>query len=233
MKGSQFLEYMIPLIDVLKETGGSGPTSEIIDEVIEKMQISEEDAEKTISSGASRVRNRIQWARLYLVKAGLMDSSKRGIWNLTEKGFDTILDEEKVYDLFVKVRDSYKLEQKSKTISQSKVKEIDDIIVDDEVHGEFLLNKLKILSPTGFEKICKRLLTEIGIHDVTITGKPNDKGVDGTGIIKINDVVGFNIIFQFKRYKDAVPPNHVRDFRGTMQGRADKGVIITTGRFTN
>jgi len=51
-------------------------------------------------------------------------------------------------------------------------------------------------------------------------------------VIKVNDVVGFNVIFQCKRYKDAVVPHHVRDFRGTMQGRADKGMIITTGRFT-
>lgn len=68
---------------------------------------------------------------------------------------------------------------------------------------------------------------------MVITGKPNDQGIDGTGIIRINDVLGFNIIFQFKRYNDAVSPHHIRDFRRTMQDRADKGVIITTGRFTS
>jgi restriction system protein len=76
------------------------------------------------------------------------------------------------------------------------------------------------------------LLSEVGIHDVQITGGSSDQGIDGTGVIKVNEVVGFNIIFQCKRYKDAVVPHHVRDFRGTMQGRADKGIIITTGRFT-
>jgi len=114
MKGSQFLKFVIPLVDVLKENGGSGSTSEIIDSVINKMKISESEVEETISSGDSRVRNRIQWARLYLVKAGLMDSTKRGIWSLTEKGNNSILDEDSVYQLFVKVRDSYTLEKKTK-----------------------------------------------------------------------------------------------------------------------
>ncbi|MDH5786427.1 MAG: restriction endonuclease, partial [Chromatiales bacterium] len=111
--------------------------------------------------------------------------------------------------------------------------DIDDTVVDDEAHGEVLLSILKNLSPSGFEKLCKRLLTEVGVHDVQITGGSGDQGVDGTGVIKVNDVVSFNIIFQCKRYKDAVVPHHVRDFRGTMQGRADKGIIITTGRFTS
>jgi restriction system protein len=101
-----------------------------------------------------------------------------------------------------------------------------------KAHGEEVLSIIKKLSPSGFEKLCKRLLTEVGVHDVQITGGSGDQGVDGTGVIKVNDVVGFNIIFQCKRYKDAVVPHHVRDFRGTMQGRADKGIIITTGRFT-
>ena len=95
-----------------------------------------------------------------------------------------------------------------------------------------LLNILKNLKPDGFEKISKRLLTEIKIHDIVITGRSGDQGIDGIGVIKLNDVVNFNIVFQCKRYKEVVSPHHVRDFRGAMQGRADKGLIITTGRFT-
>lgn len=80
--------------------------------------------------------------------------------------------------------------------------------------------------------MCKRLLTEIGIHDIVITGGSGDQGIDGLGLVKLNDVVSLNIVFQCKRYKDAVVPHHVRDFRGAMQGRGEKGLIITTGRFT-
>ncbi len=106
-------------------------------------------------------------------------------------------------------------------------------MVEDEEHSIALLNILKNLKSDGFEKICKRLLTEIKIHDIVITGRSGDQGIDGIGVIKLNDVVNFNIVFQCKKYKEAVSPHHVRDFRGAMQGRADKGLIITTGRFTH
>jgi restriction system protein len=231
MKGPQFLKYLRPLVEVLRNIGGSGSTADVIDQVIEYMKIPEGEVEITIASGASRVRNQIEWARMYLVKADLMDSSRRGIWQLTEKGFESDLSDDTIYAIFKKVQE----------ISQNKLKDkpkktptdIDETLVEDEAHSEEILNILKKLIPSGFEKLCKRLLTEVGVHDVQITGGSGDQGIDGTGVIKVNDVVGFNIIFQCKRYKDSVVPHHVRDFRGTMQGRADKGIIITTGRFTS
>jgi restriction system protein len=231
MKGPQFLNYMMPLIEVLRESGGSGTASDMIDKVIERMKIPDEIVEETIPSGGSRVRNQIQWARMYLVKADLMNSEQRGIWKLTEKGFETPLNEESIYFLFKKIQATFQKDKKGKTIQEESYNE--DTLVEDEAHGEAILRILKKLSPSGFEKLSKRLLTELGFHDVSIVGGSGDQGVDGTGVIKVNEVVGFNIIFQCKRYKEAVSPHHVRDFRGTMQGRADKGIIITTGRFTS
>jgi restriction system protein len=230
MKGARFLVYLRPLVEVLRNTGGSGSTADVIDQVIEYMKIPEGEVAKTIASGVSRVRNQIEWARMYLVKADLMDSSQRGVWKLTEKGYEADLSDDSIYEIFRKVQ---KISQKPKeTKGEEESTEIDETIVDDEAHGETILSILKNLSPGGFEKLCKRLLTEVGVHDVQIKGGTGDQGIDGTGVIKVNDVVGFNIIFQCKRYRDAVVPHHVRDFRGTMQGRADKGIIITTGRFT-
>ncbi|BBL56640.1 restriction endonuclease [Methylomonas koyamae] len=231
MKGPHFLNYVRPLVEVLRNIGGSGATADVIDQVISYMKIPDSVVEETISSGASRVRNQIQWARMYLVKADLMDSSQRGVWKLTEKGYETEITEESVYALFKKVQGSFVEEPKKQ--ESVPVEEAEEEIVADEAHGEALLSILKNLSPAGFEKICKRLLSEVGIHDVQITGGSGDQGIDGTGVIKVNEVVGFTIIFQCKRYKDSVVPHHVRDFRGTMQGRADKGIIITTGRFTS
>ena len=230
MKRPRFLIYLRPLVEVLRNIGGSGTTADVIDQVIEYMKIPEGEVAKTIASGVSRVRNQIEWARLYLVKADLMDSSQRGVWKLTEKGYEAVLSDDSIYEIFKKVQ---KISQKTKEPkNQEELTEIDETIVDDEAHGETILSILKSLSSGGFEKLCKRLLTEVGVHDVQITGGTGDQGIDGTGVVKVNDVVGFNIIFQCKRYKDAVAPHHVRDFRGTMQGRADKGIIITTGRFT-
>lgn len=231
MKGPHFLNYIKPLVEVLRNTGGSGATADVIDQVISYMKIPDSILEETISSGASRVRNQIQWARMYLVKADLMDSSQRGVWKLTEKGYEADITEKSVYALFKKVQGISAEEPKKK--ESAPAEETEEEIVTDEAHGEALLKLLKNLSPAGFERLCKRLLSEVGIHDVQITGGAGDQGIDGTGVIKVNEVVGFTVIFQCKRYKDSVVPHHVRDFRGTMQGRADKGIIITTGRFTS
>lgn len=231
MKGPKFLGYVIPLVEVLRESGGSGSAGDMIDRVIEKMEIPDSVVEETISSGTSRVRNGIQWARTYLVKADLISSEERGVWKLTEKGFDSDLNDEAVYSLFKSAQSAFQKDKKNKT-SKSK-EETEDILVEDEAHSAALLDILTGLSPSGFEILCKRLLTELGFHEIEITGKSGDQGIDGTGILRVNEVVGFNIIFQCKRYKESVSPHHVRDFRGTMQGRADKGIIITTGRFTS
>jgi restriction system protein len=230
MKGPKFLIYVRPLVEVLRELGGSGTTADVIDSVIDYMKIPESEVEEPIPSGASRVRNRIQWARMYLVNADLMDSSERGVWKLTEKGYEASLSDEKIYELFKKVHKTFQSPKKNK--NGPLAEENEEQLVEDVAHGEALLDILKNLSPEGFEKICKRLLTEVGIHDVQVTGKTGDMGIDGTGVIKVNEVVGFNVIFQCKKFKDAVAPHHVRDFRGTMQGRAEKGIFITTGRFT-
>ncbi len=236
MKGPNFLKYFKPLIETLKENGGAGKTSEIVDAVISKMNIPENELEVTLSSGAFKVRNSIQFARLYLVKADLMDSTQRGLWKLTEKGFNTQLNDEKVYMIFKEVQEGLSQgtnkKEKNEKVKQPLKQDFENEEVEDESHGTTLLNVLKELSPGGFEKICKRLLIEIGLENVQITGNPNDQGIDGTGIIKINEVINFTVIFQCKRYKETVSPSYIRDFRGTMQGRADKAIFITTGRFT-
>lgn len=151
-------------------------------------------------------------------------------WQLTQEGFDKKLSQDEVYNLFRTVHK--KFETPTRKLNTNKEEDLDNEIVEDEEHSVVLLNLLKKLKPEGFEKICKRLLTEIGLHDLTITGRSGDQGIDGIGLIKLNDVVNFNIVFQCKKYREAVSPHHVRDFRGAMQGRADKGLIITTGRFT-
>jgi restriction system protein len=231
MKGSQFIKYLNPVLHVLRNNGGIGAASEIIDAVIEHLKIPEAEVDQTIPSGQSRVRNQIQWARYYLTKAGLMDSPKNGVWRLTQEGNQTSLTTDQAKALVQRIAKEYHDSRKAKE-SSAPVKNEDVAIVEDEEHSEDLLDILKVMSPKGFERICKRLLTEIGIHDIQITGGAGDQGIDGIGRIRLNDVVNFNIVFQCKRYKETVSPALVRDFRGSMQGRAEKGLILTTGRFT-
>ena len=98
------------------------------------------------------------------------------------------------------------------------------------LHGRELLSTIKEISPAAFERLCQRFLRELGFGNVEVTGKPNDGGIDGKGILRLGNILSFHVVFQAKRYKETVSPNVVRDFRGSMSANVDKGLIITTGR---
>lgn len=94
-----------------------------------------------------------------------------------------------------------------------------------------LMAQLLALDPSAFERLCQRLLREAGFSKVEVTGKTGDGGIDGTGVLRMN-LLSFQVIFQCKRWQGSVGSSTVRDFRGAMVGRADKGLILTTGTFT-
>ena len=233
MKGPQFLIYVNPILTSLKDMGGAGFTAEVIDKVIELLAIPDSEVEITIPSGQSRIRNRIQWARLYLVKAGYIDGSTIGTWTLTEKGWSSQLNDDQVFELYSSVHSTFMVKPSSTKKESAKEKqEEEDAVIAEENHSGDLLSILHSLSPTGFERICKRLLTACGFQNVQVTGKVGDNGIDGIGLLEINYLVSFKVLFQCKRFKESVGAPMIRDFRGAMGGRADKGIIITTGYFT-
>jgi restriction system protein len=96
---------------------------------------------------------------------------------------------------------------------------------------EQLLDVLLSIEPDAFERLCQRLLRESGFTKVEITGRTGDGGIDGVGVLRMN-LLSFHVLFQCKRWRDSVSSPVVRNFRGAMVGRADKGLIITTGTFT-
>lgn len=237
-KGPQFTRFLKPIIEILRESGGSGTSSEVADKVIERMKISDQEQSVILKSGQSRVYNQVHWARMYLVNGGLVDSSKRGVWTLTEEGSKTNLGQFDSLAFFKRVHELHKKHTAKNDEKTEPGLSQDTGITDeqpDESDGEKttdLLKVLKSLSPAGFERLCQRLLRENGFEQVTVTGKSGDGGIDGIGILKVNKFVSFTVLFQCKRYAGAVTPSQVRDFRGAMEGRADKGIIITTGVFT-
>ena len=88
------------------------------------------------------------------------------------------------------------------------------------------------VAPAAFERLVQRLLRESGFTQVEVTGRIGDGGIDGRGIARIHGFMSFHVLFQCKRYKGSVPSSEIRDFRGAMVGRADKGLFITTGTFS-
>lgn len=232
-KGPDFTKYFKPIIDVLKELGGSGNPAEVTDLIIQKYNISEAELELKNKNGGSTVKNRIAWARFYLAKGGAIDSSKHGIWTLkpNHPEFKTSDEAGEFFNQIHKQFDRKPESNKNKPIEAGIDNEIEEK-VEDENNREQLLEILKSLSPSGFERLCQRLLRESGFSQVKVTGKSGDGGIDGFGVLEINPLMSFKVLFQAKRYKDVVSSDKVRDFRGAMSGRADKGIIITTGRFT-
>jgi len=238
LKVPQHFRYIIPIVEVLTELGGSGRAGEVVDLVVDKLNIPDDELNETISSGQSRVKNQIQWARFMLVKAGYLDSSTRGVWTLTEKGLKSDLNDTDLVELYEqrkKMEKEYRQQRKQEQqevgpdIPIGELDEIDDIQVD---YRSTLLNTLKNLPPEGFERICQRLLRESGFEQVKVTGRAGDGGIDGIGLLQVNPFVSFKVLFQCKRFKESVGSPVVRDFRGAMMGRADKGIILTTGTFS-
>lgn len=230
-KGPQFIRFFQPIIDALIALGDSGRPEEVEEYIAERLGLSEEERNEQISSGQSKFSNKVGRARFYLAKAGLIDSSTRGVWSLTEKGRNTSLTPEQALTLFNQIHKPFVVERK-KSKTEKGIE--DEISISEEIdHRSSLLNVLLNLPAEGFERLCQRLLRESGFEKVHITGKSGDGGLDGIGVLQMNPFVSFKVLFQCKRYSGSVGASQVRDFRGAMMGRADKGIILTTGTFTS
>ena len=109
---------------------------------------------------------------------------------------------------------------------------MDDTSDENPAWRETLISTLNEMTPDAFERLGMRLLRESGFIEVEVTGRLGDGGIDGNGIIRTAGLISFPVLFQCKRYSGSVGAGSVRDFRGAMVGRADKGLILTTGSFT-
>jgi restriction system protein len=168
-----------------------------------------------------------------MTKADLIDSSKRGVWALTEKGRAIGLTPEVVARLFKEVHANFPTKQdRPPALDEETETPPPTGSEEGSLNQPTLLDTLKSLTPDGFERIAQRLLRESGFERVVVTGRSGDGGIDGHGILQVNPFVSFKVLFQCKRYSGTVSASQVRDFRGAMMGRADKGIIITTGTFT-
>jgi restriction system protein len=233
-EGAQFVRYFGPLLDALRQLGGSGTPDEVVDRIAADLKIPDELQNELMASGEPRYRNQVAWARFYLVREGLLDPSKRGIWSLTDVGRATHLKPEQSRQIFFKWSKFFQEQRRAKATPEEPVAEPLAAENEDPEGGyrDEVLKLLLDLPPSGFERLAQRLLREAGFTKVEVTGKSGDGGIDGYGTLQINPLVSFKVLFQCKRYAKAVSPSHVRDFRGAMAGRADKGIIITTGTFT-
>lgn len=115
---------------------------------------------------------------------------------------------------------------------EAEVTHIEEPVDSDRVWQDELLDLLKKMDPAAFERLTQRLLREAGFRNVKVLGRSGDGGIDGVGVYRVS-LVSFPTYFQCKRYQGAVPAKEVRDFRGALAGRGDKGLLVTTGTFTS
>lgn len=221
-------DFMLPTLKALAALGGSASIDEIRDRVATDMTLTQEQLDLTyLASGAAIAADRMSWARSRMKPAKLIESAGRGIWVLTDLGREaTGWSSAKVKKASA---DAYRALAADRKGEPTAPEPSSDSTEPDWTDA--LLTALRTIEPSAFERLCQRLLRESGFVKVEITGKSGDGGIDGVGVLRMN-LISFQVLFQCKRYAGSVGAGTVRDFRGAMQGRADKGLIITTGTFT-
>lgn len=228
----KYHELMRPTLIALGKIGGSASLNEINDAVIELIGLSAAAVEIQYDSGAGAViPDRLSWARSHLKAAGFLASGGRGVWLLTDEGRQAAeWPEDKLKRTVAQaVKDQQDARKKSEPVDD----ELPQGNPDKELMDwrDQLLVTLRAMDPSAFERLCQRLLRESGFVKVEVTGRSGDGGIDGTGILQLS-LMSFHVLFQCKRYQGSVGSGAVRDFRGAMMGRTDKGLIITTGTFS-
>lgn len=227
----QFHALFEPTLSALKALGGSGSVDEIAAKVLDSLDVSQEVLDRLHNPGQgnqTEIEYRLAWARTYLKKCGFIDNSTRGVWTLTEKA-------ERLDDF--KPDEIVRLVRERSAHNNNNKKEEDDLEAEPEVQDAEWRSQLfrlltRELSPAAFERLIQRLLRESGFIQVEVTGRTGDGGIDGKGIAKIHGLMSFHVVFQCKRWQGVVSSGQIRDFRGAMIGRADKGLFITTGTYS-
>ena len=227
-------DFLEPILATLHELGGSASTGELKNKVIENMRLPPAALQVPAGQG-NKARLEVGFSISRLKQLGFIDNSERGVWSLTNKGWRTQhVDPKEIERLVRQQREARKQAQTEKEAALTEKVENSAEDPADEAASwrEDLLDTLQNIPPDAFERLCQRLLRESGFTEVVVTGKSGDGGIDGHGIIRLAGLISFPVLFQCKRYSGSVSPSAVRDFRGAMMGRAEKGVILTTGGFT-
>lgn len=225
----KFDELMNPTLQALKRLGGSASIDELVPEIVKFLNLPQEVAELPHgSTGRTELEYRAAWARTYLRNAGYLDNSERGVWALTPKGTQT----ESVDGRQIAREFALQWQAARAGTEAAGAPRVTDDTEPPATWQDKLLSILQAMDPTAFERLCQRILRESGFIEVEVTRRSGDGGIDGHGTIRLGGLISFNVLFQSKRYKGNIGPDTVRDFRGAMVGRADKGVLISTGGFT-
>ncbi|MCY3779443.1 MAG: restriction endonuclease [Chloroflexi bacterium] len=231
------IELFNPTLQALHSLGGSGTNMEIHDEVVSILGLADEQVQLLHDAGKSQkteIAYRLSWTRTWLKRYGILENPTTGVWALTTNGQKT----RKLDPAKVEKRIARKERERKSWIGRSQYgDEVEAAAVSAEFDAaeqwrETLYNTIVQMEPDAFERLVQRVLRESGFDHVEVTGRMGDGGIDGVGVFRIGGFLSFRVLFQCKRWKSPVGARSVRDFRGAMTGRTDKGLIVTTGNFS-
>lgn len=212
----------------LHALGGSGKNDEINKKAVEILQLSDDVLEiMHTNTNMTEVDYRLAWARTLLKNFGVIENSARSVWAIS-MAFTQIPT--------INGMDVYKRKDIKQIYENSSLQE--SLEIEDNTPEEIRSWRQKLhdvllkMNPYAFERLTQRLLRECGFSQVEITKKSGDGGIDGTGTLKINDIITFNIAFQCKRYQGSIGSPEIRDFRGSLTTNIEKAIFITTGTFS-
>ena len=194
-------------------------------------------AARAANGAKSELAFRVSFCRSHLKIVGALKSERRGYWRLTSEGVD--MDEETVERRlaeYLRDRRQEKLGRVTNRQARTAAATGAGGSPDDDEAGEAawndeLLSRLLEMSPGAFERLAQELLRSSGFEAVKVIGGSGDGGIDGTALYRFS-LISVPVYFQCKRHKGTIGAPVVRDFRGAMAGRSDRGLIITTGSFT-
>jgi len=247
-------DYQTIMIPLLEFAGDKKERHirEAIDYLAEKFGLTAEERKMLLPSGQQPIfDNRVGWARTYLVKAGLLYSSKRGYFKITERGLEVLKNPPTKIDnkYLSRFPEFIEFKTKQKTQKEDEIKLLkkydkstpEDLIAIgyQKLRHELaieLLDKIMSCPPSFFEKLVVDLLVKMGYGGSReeagkAVGKSGDEGIDG--IIK-EDKLGLDIVYiQAKRWTNPVGRPEIQKFVGALHGqRARKGIFITASTFS-
>ena len=229
-----FDELIWPTLQALRDLGGSAANDELLTKVIEVTGVSDEVASAMHTDHRqTKLAYNLAWAKTYLKRVGALENSERGVWSLTDAGERFTQEDARQVPAQVRKQDYERRRGGQNAADPGGATEAEEPGEEVEAHWkETLLTTLQSMPPDAFERLAQRLLREAGFTRVEVTVRSGDGGIDGVGVLRTNLLLSFTTLFQCKRYIGTVGSGAVRDFRGAMVGRSDKGLIITTGTFS-
>lgn len=218
-------EFIWPAVIAFRQLGGSADKQQLLEKIADVMGLSDEVMQERHGNGpGSEVGYRVAWVQTWLKHAGLLENPRRGVWVLTPLGRAATQEEAESV-----------APNKKRVTKEATTFDVPPDVETPEELSEWqadVLDTIKNMHPSAFERLAKRLLLELGFSKVTVTGGSGDGGIDAVGTVTVNSVLTFKVVVQCKRYRNSVGATDLRNFRGAMQGRTDKALFITTGSFT-